>query len=253
MKYGKLILGIILLIGAGREYASASRQLGTLINPGVMLGVMLLMILCTWLIAGAFPRQQKLKIKSLEFVKFYLGSLIIVALVSIISLASYRAPIELIKINGIDVSIGECIKGSKKIVPDEDERREYCTCMAKKLANSEEIVSKYKSELQRGKIDKILTAIEKNGLFDSSDIQNCLDSKSLDMDWTSSLVNRLRNNWIEELRNTEFDVTNHIDKYCDCILKEYQKYPVNEVLTDEFNNSELAVTIDEKCTEESLK
>ena len=56
-----------------------------------------------------------------------------------------------------------------------------------------------------------------------------------------------------QLSKSEFEVTNDIDKYCDCILGEYQKYPVDEVFADDFNDSELAEVIDEKCIKESLK
>ncbi len=253
MKYAKLILGIVILIAVGSEYGRACQELGTIINPGILLALFLSLIWCTWLIAGAFPGQENLKVRSLTFLKFYSGSLILSFLISFFSFASNTPPDEIININGMNISIGGCMKGSKRIVPDENERREYCSCLATELTSSKEVLQKYNTELANGRIEYIVSDMDKNGLLDSLEIERCFDFQNLNMRWTSSLKNRLKSLWTEQLTGTEFETTNDIEKYCDCVLNEYQKYPISEIFNDEFNNSELYESIEEKCIEESLK
>ena len=52
----------------------------------------------------------------------------------------------------------------------------------------------------------------------------------------------------KELSGSEFELTNDIDKYCDCLVDEYQKLPLNKVMKDEFFESKKAMRIDNKCT-----
>ena len=70
MKILKIILGFLLLLGAGKETVVAANQLGTFWDPGVIIGILLLLLLCTWLIGSGFSKER-FRFKSVEFVKYF--------------------------------------------------------------------------------------------------------------------------------------------------------------------------------------
>ncbi len=49
-------------------------------------------------------------------------------------------------------------------------------------------------------------------------MEDCLSD--LGIQWTDNLANSLKKNWKKELAGTEFDKTNNLDIYCDCLVKE---------------------------------
>ncbi|WP_157963332.1 hypothetical protein [Algoriphagus litoralis] len=85
MKTFKIIIGFLLLIGAGREFINASRQLGSLFSPGLIIGVLIMLIFSTWLIGSGFS-PEKFRFKSYEFIKFFAISFVTFAVVAILSL-----------------------------------------------------------------------------------------------------------------------------------------------------------------------
>ncbi|WPR76265.1 hypothetical protein [Algoriphagus sp. NG3] len=85
MKIFKIIIGFLLLIGAGREFIDASRQLGSLFSPGIIIGILIMLVLSTWLIGSGFS-AGKFKFKSFEFIKFFVISFMTFAIVALFSL-----------------------------------------------------------------------------------------------------------------------------------------------------------------------
>jgi hypothetical protein len=63
----------------------------------------------------------------------------------------------------------------------------------------------------------------------------------------------MKENWKKELNGTEFEETNNIEDYCDCLINEYKNHPLNKIVEDGFNESEIGISIDSLCTEESKK
>jgi hypothetical protein len=63
----------------------------------------------------------------------------------------------------------------------------------------------------------------------------------------------MKNNWKKELVGTELDQTNDIDKYCNCLIREFRAYPLIEVMKDEFSETTDSALIREKCINESKK
>ncbi|HRI25001.1 MAG TPA: hypothetical protein PLZ45_10000 [Ferruginibacter sp.] len=57
MKYVKIIAGILLLLGAGSEYANAGKQLLTYFNPGILIACLGMILLAAWLIGKEAPLQ----------------------------------------------------------------------------------------------------------------------------------------------------------------------------------------------------
>lgn len=250
MKRFKIILGFLLLYGAGKEYISASRQLGSLYEIGIIIPIVLLLILCTWLIGSGFS-TRKLKFKSFEFLKFFIITFVAFATVAIFSLGSKILPSNFTVINGIKIPLGKCIDGNRRIIPDEKEREEYCKCFIEKITNDSELKLKYQKKLENDNVNDVFKEIQSSPKFLELGIENCMTS--IKVKWTDNIANSLKRNWKKELVGTEFENTNYIDEYCDCLANEYRKFPLNKIMEDGFTEGKEALGIDEKCTKQSKK
>ena len=239
-----------MLFGAGREYIDASRQLGTLYEIGIITPIMLFLFLSTWLIGSGFSKR-KLKLKSFEFLKFFIISFVTFAIVAIFSLGSRIVPSNFVEINGLEIPLGKCIDGNRRIIPDRKEREQYCTCFAEKILNDSTLNSKYRTKLRNDDFLKVIVEIQKSQVFLEHGFENCMTS--VKMEWTDNLASSMKENLKKQLIGTEFEETNNIDKFCSCLIKTYRKYPLNKIMEDGFSESEVSIEIDEKCTKESKK
>lgn len=82
MKTVQKIGGVLILFATCKEYISASRQLGTLFSPGIIITILLLLVISSWLMASGFSKQ-KIRFKSPLFLKIYAASVAMVALAGI--------------------------------------------------------------------------------------------------------------------------------------------------------------------------
>lgn len=250
MKIIKIIIGFLLLFGAGKEYINASRQLSSFFSPGIVIGILLILILSTWLIGSGFS-ERRLNFKSFEFIKFFVIALITFLTVAFFSLSSYVIPDNFHSINGIKIPMNKCINGSERIIKNEKEREKYCICIAEKITANSSIKEKYQNELEKGQLDNILIELQKEEIFIELGIENCFGNA--EVNWTDNLAKSMKSNWIKELKGSEFELTNDVDIYCDCLLNEYRKYPLSKIMEDDFQESELAISIENNCMEKSKK
>jgi hypothetical protein len=116
------------------------------------------------------------------------------------------------------------------MVPDMKERKAYCTCLAEKLSNSQSVVDAYKKELEGGDMAKILSALLADPSYGTLELQSCLSGANVQ--WTDNVIDGMKKNCRTQLRNTDFETTNDIDKYCDCLADGYKKFPASEVAID---------------------
>jgi len=229
LKTFKIIIGFLLLFGAGREYIDASRQLGSLFSPGIIIGILIMLILSTWLIGSGFS-VRKFKFKSFDFVKFFIISFVTFTIVAIFSLGSKVVPSNFVEINGLKIPLGKCIDGNRRIIPDEKEREEYCRCFIEKITNEPELKSKYQKKLEDDKVNDVFKEIQSSSKFLELGIEDCMSS--VKMKWTDNIANSMKRNWEKELIGTEFESTNDIEKYCDCLVDEYRKFPLDKIMED---------------------
>ena len=243
-----VIFSFILLIGAGSEYANASSQLGTFTNPGVLLACFVFLIFCTWLLGGSLSKR-KLKLKSLDYLKYLIISLVTFSFVAFISLISQNIPTNIVEINGFKIAIDDIDKGSRNLFPNDEEREEYCLCIAEKLAYCEEITTKYKNELEHGYLDKVITEVQNEDFFLELGIEDCMLNSN--MEWTDNFADSMVKTWKDELVGSDFENTNNVDVYCNCMIELYRQQSLSFILSDEFMESEFARNTDALCTETS--
>ncbi len=237
-----------MLFGAGQEYINAGRQLGSFFSPGILLAILVMLVLSTWLIGSGFS-NRKFRLKSFSFIKFFIISLGIFLLVAMFSLSSYVVPGNFKSINGINIPLNKCIIGSELIIPDKAEREKYCLCLADKITADSSLIDEYRNELENGQLDKIFKELQKDEKIAGLGFENCFSAT--EVKWTNNLANSMKSNWIKELEGTDFEQTKDIEAYCECLLNEYRKYPLSEILEDDFQESELAISIESNCLERS--
>lgn len=250
MKTLKIIIGFLLLISTGNEYVNASRELGNPFEIVIIFMVILFIVLSSWLIGTGFSKR-KLKFKSFQFLKFAIISIVIFLFSVYINLMKEIIPTDFKIVNGIKIPMSKCVKGSVNIIPDKEKRIEFCNCLAEKITKSEELKIKYKSELENGRLGEIFKEIQNDEKYIELDILNCLNTNS--MVWTNNLVKTMKNQIKKNFIGTEYEKTNNIDMFSDCLITEYRKIPLKEVLEDGFYDSTKGLIIFEKCEEKTKK
>ena len=178
MKVIKIIIGFLLLFGAGKEYINASRQLGSFFSPGIVVGMLAIFLLSTWLIGSGFS-QRKFNFKSLEFLKFFVIALVTFLTVAFFSLSSYVIPDNYQSINGMKIPMNKCINGIERIISDEQERVKYCICIADKITARSSIKDQYIDELKKGQLGEILIKLQKEDLLTELGIENCFGNTDI--------------------------------------------------------------------------
>lgn len=245
MKILKIVIGVFLLFGAGSEYVSASHELLTFTSPGILIGCFLVIFFCTWII-GSGISKEKLKIRSFQFIKYFaicFGAFLILAFVN---LATYKENPEIITINGINIDIAEMMSGSKRMIPDEKQRKLYCICIVTKLANDKNISEKHIDELKSGKIDEILISLKSENKLGTLNLEECFDSNTK-MNWTSKIEETVKKDILSNLENSRYAKTNDLNKFCDCQITEYKKLTAKELSSEEFANSQKKQNIEKEC------
>lgn len=248
MKILKIVLGFGILIGMGAEYANAAKQIGSMFLPTILIVVLLLMVLTTWLFGSGFS-AGKFNLKSVEFFKFFSLSAVIFAGAVILNLGSKLPPSDFVKIQGLNIPLGKCINGNRKVIPDEKERKEYCKCFIEKILLDPELKEKFQDKLIHDESSTVFKEIQTHPKFLELNIDACIGSSKIE--WTDDIVNSMRKQMKKMLLGTTIEETIDINSYCDCLLMEYQKHPFNKVVTEEFLESEVAIDIENKCIKTS--
>jgi hypothetical protein len=232
MKTVKLIIGVLILYGTGAEYINAGKQLSTYFDPSIIIVCLIMILLSGWLIGSCLSRN-KFEIRSFQSVKYFLLCFLGFFAFAFFALFNFKLEPEIIKVNGFNINISEFMNGSRNIIPDETERRTYCTCVVDKLTGDANVRSNFSTELQNGRIDKIMMALKSDPDFYKLKLNECMSSVK-NLHWTDTFEKSARKSLYEQVKNSELSKTNNIDTYCDCLIQEYKKLPVSEITDPEF-------------------
>lgn len=246
----KIIAGFLILWFTGQEYISASRDLGTFFSPIMILLFLGVILLLTWVIGSGFSPSE-FTFRSFEFIKFFIISLIVFSISALFTLASYAKPSNFKTVNGTSIPMNKCIDGSRRMMPNNEERMNYCLCLAEKITANPILKNKYQYELEQGHIVEVSASIQKEEKYTELGLENCL--ANVEMKWTNNIVNTMITNCKKELEGTDFSQTNNTQIYCECVINESKKHPLSKVIADGFQESELGVSIDSSCSEKSKK
>lgn len=248
MKNFKIIIGFFLLLGVGGEYIDASAEVGSMIDPGIIAGSLLALLLSTWLIGSGFSRDR-FALRSVEFLRYFAISFAVFALVAVFKVVAKGTPGQYVTINGLRIPVKRCMDGNSRIIPDEKSREAYCVCAFEKITNNPALKQKYKARLEDNKTTEVLQELEPE--FGTLGIKDCLLTSGIA--WTEPISDAMVRSWKKELTGTEFEQTNDVNKYCDCLIKEYRKYPLHEVAAEGFGESATSISIVQACMETSRK
>ncbi len=250
MKYVKIIASILILFAISQEYINASKQLLSFLDPSVLFICLLSIGLSAWLM-GSGISKEKLSIRSWQFAKYYGITSFLFLILAFISLMRYKFEPDIVKVNGIEIDIAEFMNGSKNIIPDKTERRNYCVCIVTKLAQNDAVAENYADELTRGKIDRIIIDLKSTPDFNKLNLYECAGPIE-NLEWTPEFEQGLRESLMPELEASDIAKTNDLNKYCDCLMNEYKKLPVKNMTDAKFYSSKQKQEIDSICKSKSL-
>lgn len=246
----KIIFGFLLLLGTGREYINASRELASFYDPGIIIAIIPIFVLSTWLIGSGF-NPIKFSFKSFDSIKYFIISLVVFLIVAFFSLLSHAKPNNFKLVNGISIPMNKCIDEGRTIISKEEDRLKYCLCLAKKITSDSFLKDKYIVDLQKGRLVKIFINLQKEEKFIVLGLEKCYSE--IEMKWTKNVINTMKANFKKELEGTDFEQTNDTEVYCNCLINEFQKHSLGKIIANEFQESELAISIENHCTEKSKK
>lgn len=250
MKIFKIIIGFFLLYGTGKESIHLLRSQGGE-TSGMLLSLLIMLpfvFLCAWLIGSGFS-ARKLKIKSLEFLKYFIFSLVLFCLIAFIELSSLVIPTNYQKINGMDIPLSKCMDGSKNLITDEKQRREFCICLADKISSSK-LKEKYIDDIRSGNFDAIINKSKEEGNTFELNLESCI-TNTKDLEWTDKLGQVILNKMKSELKGTEIEFIVDVDSYCNCLLDKFKKYPLSKIYDESFYETEEYKEIESDCLEKS--
>ena len=156
----------------------------------------------------------------------------------------------IIEINGLKIPLDKCIAGNVNIISDLKERNEYCACMAQKMVNDADVISNYKSLLQNGQFDEIMADLKNKDKFKSLGLENCYKLTN-SLKWTETMKKSIKTDFSNQLKGSYLELTNDIEKYCDCLVEKLEKIPANKVISGEIYLSWDWLKIDSICKENS--
>jgi hypothetical protein len=162
MNVVKVIIGIILIWALGAEYANATIQSGGGWTFLLFLPIALPIVFLISLLIGRGVAGFKFPPKSTLALKFFIGSTLLFFLIAAYSRATYKPTPENVVYNGIKIDIAECQYSNKELIPNAISRKEFCSCLAEKLANETDIHPEYKNALEAGKMISVVKAVQAN-------------------------------------------------------------------------------------------
>jgi len=163
-------------------------------------------------------------------------------------MVTFKFEPEIVKVNGINVDIAEFMNRSKKIIPDDNQRRQYCVCVVTKLTADKDLAEEYQTEFESGKFSKVIMTVQSGPDAYKYDLQECMGSVS-DIQWTPEFEMGLRAKLMKQLTDLQISSTNDLNKYWDCLVDEYKKIQINELISSDFPQSDNGIKIDSICNQ----
>lgn len=251
MKSAKILFAAFILLASLREAFYAYKQTGDKWFSIIILTISI--ILCGLLLRSAF-KPKKLVLQENRY-KIYLWNFLkIISIIGIIgfviNIGSPQSYEHLITIKGLRIPLDNCIAGNIRMIKEIDKRKEYCECLAQKLTENDTIISDYKQLLSNGQFATIMKELKQQDRLISVGIENCFVQIN-SVEWTKQLKESIKIEYLNQLKESDFEMTNNIEEYCDCVIEKLIKFPANEVMSGEFSETEEWVKIDSTCQEES--
>lgn len=250
MKILKIILGFFLLYGVGMETGSVIREFGVFGHLDLLLYSILVFLFATWLIASGFSKTE-FRIKSIESIKYLIISLAFFIFFVILGISKYKPKEFTLEYNNYSVPLGQFIESNKLLIPEFEQRKEFCICITKKLIDNDMVNNTYEKELKTGNIFTIVNDIRDNPMFATIDLTSCFNF--IKLEWTESMIESTRNQTKENLMSSYLSETNDIEKLCDCMVDNYIKIPGNELFKNFYIGSEKIDSINSICIERTTK
>lgn len=250
MKTLKIILGFFLLYGVGMETGSVIMEFGVFGHLDLLFYSILVFLLATWLIASGFSKTE-FRIKSIESIKYLIISLAFFIFFVILGISKNKPKEFTLEYNNYSVPLTQFIESNDLLIPEYEQRKEFCICITKKLIDNDMVNNTYEKELKTGNIFTIVNDIRDNPMFATIDLTSCFTI--LELKWTANIIEASKDQIREYMMSSDFTETNDIEKLCDCIMDNVIKFPVIELFKSSYIGSEKIDSINSMCIERTAK
>jgi hypothetical protein len=158
--------------------------------------------------------------------------------------------------NGIEIPIKACVEANTTILGNSVDHVAFCKCLIPKLyadlKNDPEKLKLLKEgnwlELSKDK-QELVTKYYQNCITESA-----TKDSTAKFTLTPRMVAGIKKKMKQELIGSEIEQTNDVDKYCDCLLNSFQTdFTVNEIVQDNFNETEKCKKVADKCLNTTKK
>ncbi|MGY6650360.1 hypothetical protein [Wenyingzhuangia sp. IMCC45574] len=250
MKKIRIIFGFLLLYWAGKEYGAITKEFSSFLNIGIV-PVFVFLLGAVWLIGSGFSKGgfQLFSVKAIKYWIISMVTLLAIAFVSLLSSSIF--PTDIVEINGEKIPLGKCIEGNRRLIKDKNEAFQYCKCIAEKILSDSILGPKHIDDLKNNHPEVAFSELKNKDIIERLKPGECLEN--VEAQWTPLVVEGMKKNFKSQLVDTEFETTNDIDRYCDCLLSEFQKFPTDTIKKEGFYSSSLFYEINAKCDSVSSK
>lgn len=243
MRYILIVLGIMLVIGSSSELVHSVKSEG-LTGFFSLIITIPFVILGSWLLASGMSKNTA-KFGTWSHIKYLIGCVVLSLIIIFFTLVSNLAPNHLVSINGLDIPLGKCMDANVNVFLNEEDREQYCKCVAEKILNNPDLGSEYEAHLVNNRFDDAIAGLQKQELLPYLGLENCIPYSELE--WNKTLELEYKQQMLKEVEDSELATTNHIDKYCDCLMVELKKQPVKSVFDGSYWETEEYQFLEEKC------
>lgn len=246
-----LLAALLLLIGL-QEALNMWRQTGNI--SGVIIAVLVILALCAWLVRSAYRKRdvQTSPSKGARVLWLVVGVLAGLSILgNLFGLGKPPVGGPVVELNGLSIPLDKCINGSVRMFKQNDERINYCTCMATRLSEDSIVRKLYRKDLEEGHMHKVIEDLQGSSTHDLSKLFECFASAS-GMRWTDDMRDRIKQDCLLQVENDSTAIHYDMGKYCDCLVDKLTTHPPAVVATWS-PDSVAMIMIREACGELSLK
>src|SRR5215203_435149 len=158
--------------------------------------------------------------------------------------------------NGVEIPIKGCVEANTKILGNSVDPVAFCKCLIPKLYDDVKNDPKKLKLLKEGNWfdlpkDKQELVVE---YFQDCMNETATDDSTARFTITPRMADGMKKKMLQELRGSEIEQTNDVDKYSDCIINSLQTdFTVKEVMQDDFNETEKYKQVVARCLKTTRK
>ena len=156
----------------------------------------------------------------------------------------------------IEIPIDGCVLANKKILGNSVNPVAFCKCLIPKLYEAYKKDPEKTKLLMEGKFDKDAEndAETIQGFYNECMLQSATTDTMATITITPRMKAQIKQGIKDNFAGTEFEKTNDLDKYCDCLVKGMEtELTARQIMSNDSTGNVKLEKIRNRCTQTSLK